>query len=97
MKLQPYNAAHPFERAADQIRKDIAELARRTMESKDYKALSSIEQVQCFMAGAMTAVIGVCFAHIDDAGRDAMMEAIEEYLPQARAQAEGIIESAGLQ
>jgi hypothetical protein len=97
MKLQPYNAEHPFERAADQIRKDIAELATRAMESKDYKALSAIEQVQCFMAGAMTAVIGVCFAHVEDAGRDAIMEAIEEYLPQARVKAEGIIESAGLQ
>lgn len=97
MKLEPYNADHPFERAADQIRKDIAELAHRMMEGKDYKSLSPVQQLECFMAGAMTAVIGVCFAHIDETGHDAIMEAIEEYLPQARAQAEGIIESAGLQ
>jgi hypothetical protein len=97
MKLEPYDADHPFERVADRFRKDIAEVAVRASETDAYKALSPEQQIQSFMAGAMTAVIGVCFAQVENAGWDAIMEAIEDYLPQARIQAEGIIDSAPLQ
>lgn len=51
-------------------------------------------QIEYFMAGVATGLIGVCFAHIQNAGRDEMMEAITECLPQARMQAEAIIEDA---
>lgn len=97
MRPELFDSSDPAERLADDFRRGVAEIAQRTFKKGDYRGLSSIEQVQCFMAGIATGLIGVCFAHIEDAGRDAMMEAITEYLPQAREQAEGIMEDAALQ
>lgn len=97
MRLEPFDATDPAERVADRFRKGVAELASAIFKDEDCRDLSSVEQVQSFMAGVATGLIGVCFAHVENAGRDAMMEAILDYLPQAREQAEGIMEDAALQ
>lgn len=96
MRIEPFDPTDPAERMADKFRKDVAGLASVALNNADYRGLSSIEQVQCFMAGVATGLIGVCFAHVENAGHDAMMEAIVDYLPQAREQAEAIMEDAVL-
>lgn len=97
MKLEPFDGSDPYERVADVFRREVCEIARKATQNKDYQRLSPVKQVECFMAGVTTGLIGVCFAYIENAGRDEMMAAIEEYLPQARMQAEAIIESAALE
>lgn len=94
MRLEPFDATDPADLMADKFRKEVARIAQRVFKDKRYRSLSSIKRVECFMAGIATGLIGVCFAHIESAGRDAMMEAITEYLPQAREQAEAIFEDA---
>lgn len=93
----PFDANCPFNRVADGLRKRVAEIVGAAMSSKDYKSLGSVEQIEAVMCGITVGLVGVCFAHIENAGRDAMIEAIIEYLPQAREQAEGIMESIALQ
>lgn len=87
----PFDAADPFDASADMFRRQIAEMATTALEFPGYRALGGIDQVRCLMAGIMTGLIGVCFAHIEPAGRDEMMKAIKRYLPQARENAEGIM------
>lgn len=88
---EQFDPSDPAEQMADSIRKGIAEMFVQVSSRKGFRDLSSIDQVQAFMGGAMTAIVGVCFAHIDRAGRDAMVEALRDYLPAAREQAEAII------
>ena len=94
MDLQPFDANDPCNRVADRLRKDVAAIVQRNMRSADYRKLTSAEQIEATAAGLMTGVIGVLFAHIEDGGRDALMEWLVGYLPQARAQAEGIFADA---
>ena len=93
----PFDANDPYNRLADDLRKQVAEIASKAVRTKDYKSLSPTSQVECLMAGLTVGLIGVCFAHIENAGRDTMMDLIAEYLPQAREQAEGIFEDAARQ
>jgi hypothetical protein len=93
----PFDANDPLNRVADHVRRRVAEIVADVVRMKDYRSLDPVEQVQAIMAGLAVGMIGICFAHIRDAGRDAMMEAIVDYLPQAREQAEGIMKDAKLQ
>lgn len=94
MKLVAFDQNDPYNRMADSFRKQIAEMAGKAIRTQDYKSLTPVERIECFMTGITVGLIGVCFAHIENAGRDAMVQAIAEYLPQAREQAEGIFEDA---
>lgn len=94
MKREPFDAGKPAERLADRVRVEVVNLALRIMDDPDYRALSSIEQLEAFMAGGVTGVICGCFASIQPHGRDEMMQVIEAYLPQAREQAEAIHDGA---
>lgn len=95
-KYEPFDPEDPFNAAADEIRVQVVELASKGMKSEPYSKLESYRQVECFMAGVMTGLVGVCFCHIRDEGRDEMMKAIESYLPHARANAEEMIKGAPL-
>jgi hypothetical protein len=44
------------------------------------------------MAGTLTGLIGVLFTMVQEAGRDPLMEAIADFLPHARLNAESILD-----
>ncbi|WP_316184697.1 hypothetical protein [Bradyrhizobium sp. SZCCHNRI1003] len=92
--LLPFDENDPFNRVADDLRRGVAELASRTLKTADYRGLGQTDQLQSMAAGLVTGMLGVLFAHIEDRGRDAMVEWLIDYLPQARAQAEGLFEGA---
>ena len=93
MDLEPFDKTDPYERMADRFRKQVAEMATKAMTDDDYLSLTPDEQLESFMAGITTGLIGVCFAHIRPGGRDEMIKAIAAYLPQARLQVEGIFKN----
>lgn len=91
MKLEPFDGEDPLNIVADRLRQRVAEITGEMIRSADYKRLNPVEQIEAVMAGLVTGVVGVLFAHIQESGRDALMAAMVDYLPHARAQAEGIM------
>lgn len=90
-KYAPFDPSNPADAVADMFRRQTAELALAALEMPLYRQLSDQQQIASFMAGVMTGLLGVCLAQMKPEGRDHMMRAFKKYIPQARAQAEGII------
>jgi len=90
---KPFDAANPFEVAADKFRTELCGVASRAFNDPAFKCLDSAAQLEAWLYGALTGYVGICFAHITPDGRDAIMEEIVRYLPAARQQAEAIIAS----
>lgn len=84
----PFDPGDDFDAMAESFRLQMADMALRAHKTAVYRDLGPVRQLQCFMAGAVTGLVGVCFCSIDAAGRDAMMEAIVTYLPVARQNVE---------
>lgn len=90
-EMRVWDADDPFDAMAESFRLQVATMAIDAGKVTIYRELDPIQQLQCFMAGTVTALIGVCFASIEPAGRDGMMQAIADYLPQARENVEEIL------
>jgi hypothetical protein len=95
MKYEPFDPTDPAEIAADNFRVQVCELALSASNDPHYQILDPVKKVESFMGGVLVGLIGVCFASVEAEGRDAMLEAIKEYLPQARDQAEAIMIGSG--
>lgn len=93
-QLSPFDPTDPLNRVADHYRKAIAELVSAAAAMEDNRGLSEIDQLEAFMTGAATGLIGVLFASTRRGAWDEVMTALISYLPQARAQVEGVFENA---
>lgn len=93
-KLTAFDAGDPFDAMAESFKAQVADMALAAAKAAIYRDMEPTRQVECFMAGVMTGLLGVCFAHIMPEGRDEMMNVIEAYLPQARLNAEEMINPA---
>lgn len=87
----PWKPDDPFNAMAESFRLQVLNMFLDAEKATIYRDLGPMKQVECFMAGTMTALIGVCFAHIRPAGRNEMMKMIRKYLPQARLNAEAML------
>lgn len=92
----PFDPTDPFDIMADRFRREVAGLASTALKATIYRDLSPTKQIECFLSGVMTGMIGVCFASIKDEGREVMMDYVTECLPAARRLAEGILADATL-
>jgi hypothetical protein len=92
MQRQPFDPSDPFDVISDRFRIGMAELGAKAFDCPDYRALDSSRQLEAFLCGSVTGLIGVVFAHITPEGRDALMEEIVRYLPLARQNAEGMLD-----
>jgi hypothetical protein len=91
----PFDPSDPFDAMADQFRTQVADMAVRAYKAAIYRDLTPTKQLECFLSGVMTGMVGVAFASIDEAGRYVMMDYIQEFLPAARELAEGIMSNHG--
>jgi hypothetical protein len=91
----PFDPSDPFDIMADRFRREVAGLASTALRTTIYRDLSPTKQIECFLSGVMTGMVGVCFASIQDDGRDAMMDYVADCLPAARQLAEGILADPG--
>jgi hypothetical protein len=92
---EPFDPADPFNIACEHFRKQTVDLLMKAERIAVYRDLDVGLQLNAFMAGVLTGLIGVCFASIREDGRDALMEALSrDLMPQARAQAEDIMNNA---
>jgi hypothetical protein len=95
--MKPFDPNDPFDVVAERFRQEICDIAGSMFDDAAYRRLTPVQQLEAFLGGSLVAVVGVCFAHITEAGRDVMMEGIIGYLLQARDQAEAILEDAARQ
>ena len=86
----PFDAADPSDAMAEMFRRQVMAIALNAYKVTLYRDLNPQQQLECFLAGAMTGVIGVALASIKTEGADEMMEYIASCLPLCREQAEGI-------
>jgi len=90
-----FNPELPSDVAADAFRKKVTDLMIDASRDPAFASMTPHEQIGAFMAGVLTGLIGVMFVYVDEPGHDGVIEAILEYLPDARTQAEGIIAGGG--
>jgi hypothetical protein len=88
---QPFDPSDPTDAMSEMFRLQVTDIALAAYKITTYRELNTQEQLECFLAGAMTGVIGVALASISTAGADAMMKAIVDIIPQCREMAENIM------
>lgn len=96
VQMPQWDAGEPFDAMAENFRRQITTMVLNADRVAIYRQLDSMKQIECFIAGTVTALIGVCFSSIMPEGRDEMMKVITQYIPQAREQVEAMIDPAGI-
>jgi len=91
----PFNPSDPEDAMSEMFRRGVTDLALDAYKVTLYRELNTQQQLECFLAGALTGVVGVCLASIKSEGADAMMEYIASCLPVARQFAESIADENG--
>ena len=95
MQQKPFDPGEPFDAMAENFRIQMANMALTASEAAIYRDLDGIRQIECFVAGVLTGLVGVCFSQIEPTkiGRDQIMRVIEHYLPHAREQVEIMLDA----
>jgi hypothetical protein len=88
--LAPFDAGDPFDAMAELFRTQVTNLALDAYKVTIYRDLDTKQQLECFISGALTGIVGVCLASVKSEGYDAIMEYLAENLPLARFYAESI-------
>ena len=86
----PFDPSDPFDATTELFRTQIVDLVLRAEKITIYRDLDPQRQLECFVAGALTAIVGVCFASVKQEGRDYIMEYLSSSLPAARIFAESL-------
>ena len=90
-----FKPGDPYDAMSEMFRRQVTDLALSAYKVTLYREMNPQQQLECFLAGALTGVIGVCLASIKTDGADAMMEYIASCLPVARQMAESISDEKG--
>jgi hypothetical protein len=94
MARAPFDPADPFEASADALRRGVADVALAVFATSTFQRLSAERQISCVMAGVMTGAMGVMLAFVNRDSHDDLLQAVAEYLPDARRNAYDIATSA---
>lgn len=92
---EPFDPGDPMDAMSEMFRTQVTDIALDAYKITIYRDLDPQRQIECFLAGALTGIVGVCLASIKTEGADAMMEYIAQCLPVAREMAESICGSDG--
>jgi hypothetical protein len=92
---EPFDPGDPMDAMSEMFRRQVTDIALDANKVTLYRDLDVTQQLQCFMAGALTGFVGVCLASVNSASADAMMQTISSMLPGCRAQAESIADENG--
>jgi hypothetical protein len=92
-----FDPSDAFDAMAESVRRQVCDVAIGMFNVAIFRDLPPDRRVECLMAGLATGMIGVLFAQVDpehrNAGRDALMEVLVDYLPQARQNAEDVLDN----
>lgn len=88
----PFNPDDPFDAVADVFRRHMVNMFMATKATcPPFAELEDVRELECFLIGALTGMVGVAFAHVTPRGRDDVMQLLADYMPQARDKAEAIL------
>lgn len=91
----PFDPVDPMDAMSEMFRRQVTDIALQAYKVTLYREMDTGQQFQCFVAGALTGLVGVCLASGKTEGADAIMEYIAECLPFARQQAEAVCDKDG--
>lgn len=91
MDRAPFDPGDPFDVLADEYRQRVVALVLELDARRDAQDVTPVDRVMAMICGVLTGLVGSVLCATEEVGHDTMMEAIEGYLPQARAQAQSII------
>ncbi len=93
--LKPFDRQDEVDALADLIRIHVANIAVGIFDAGRFSKLPAHKQIEAFVGGGLTAVIGVAFAMVanNEDAHDAIESFVTDYVPQARALAESIASS----
>ena len=91
----PFDPADPTDAMSEMFRREVTNIALKAYGVTLSRELTPQQQLECFLAGALTGVVGVCLASVKTEGADAIMDYIKECLPVARLIAESIVDDDG--
>jgi hypothetical protein len=87
----PFDPSDPFDVACEEMRKAFADLVIAAHAGNGmFTRLDAREQVGAVLCGGLTGVVGVLMSMTTEASRADLMEAIADYLPTARENAESV-------
>lgn len=87
----PFDPGDEFDAMADWFRVRVCEIAVEASKIAIYRDLPDGRQLECFMAGAFTGAVGVCMAMGRPESHDELVQAIADFLPDARQNAAEIM------
>lgn len=93
---QAFDPGDPMDAMAESFRTQIMQIALDAYKVAIYRDLNPQKQLECFLGGALTAIVGVCFSSVKSDGYDAIMEYLAQCLPAAREMAESMKGTDGL-
>jgi len=89
-----FDPGDDFDAMAESFRIHVTRMILEARSAAVFRDLPPTRQIECFMAGVATGLVGVCLTCVEEQGWDEMMEFISNYLPLARQNAEEIIREA---
>lgn len=92
--MKTFDPGDDFDAMAEAIRHYVLATYDEIADTAVYRDLDPHRQLECFVAGVLTGLVGIAFAHVRPEGRDEVMAFIADYMPQARMQAEAMIDQA---
>lgn len=88
---EPFDPEDPFNVMAEHLRRQIHHIAIHADKFAIFRDMPLEKRLEVLICGVVTGLLTVSFCHVSPDGRDDIMTFIETYLPQARAQADGIM------
>jgi hypothetical protein len=92
---EPFNASDPADSMSEMFRRQVTYMALEAHKITLYREMTPQQQLECFVAGALTGIVGVALASVKTEGADAIMGFFTECLPMAREMAESIADENG--
>lgn len=91
MSKAEFDPTDDVDRIADDLRRKVAEIVMDVRAAALKEGVGHAPFAIAVMAGLMTATVGTLMALMEPEGHEGLMQALEDYLPQARENAEDII------
>lgn len=92
---EPFNPGDPADAMSEMFRRQVTDMALEAYKLTIYREMTTTQQLECFLAGALTGIVGVALASVKTEGADAIMDYFIECLPLAREMAESIADEKG--
>lgn len=87
-----FDPGDPIDAMAESFRIQVCNIAIEANRAAIFRDMDTASQAQALMAGLLTGVVGVMFAMADKEGRGPIMEAMADFLPHARLNAESFLD-----